>query len=128
MLEFALILPVLIVLCIGCVEIGRVLHAYAAVETAVRGGARFLAQVPNPSCNPACSWGALHAIALTRNQITANTGVRETAIRISPMSDGLTNTVVLEAEVDIDSIFSSGFARVSVWTVKVSRQEQKIAG
>ena len=128
MLEFALILPVLIVLCIGCVEIGRVLYAYAAVESAARGGARFLAQVPDPSCNPSCSWGALHAMALTRDQIAANTGVRETAIRISPSSDGLTSTVVLEVEVDVDSIFSGGFGRLNVWTVKISRQEQKIAG
>ena len=128
LLEFALILPVLIVLSIGCVEIGRVLYAYAAIESAVRGGARFLAQVPNPGCNPTCSWGALHAMALTRDQIAANTGVRGTAIRLSPASDALSNTVVLEADVDIDSIFSGGFGRVKVWTIRIARQEQKIAG
>ena len=128
LLEFALILPVLLVLCIGCVEIGRVLYAYSAVESAVRGGARFLAQVPNPGCVPTCSWGALHAVALTRDQIAANTGIRETAIRITPFFNSQTNTVMLEAEVDVDSIFSGGFGRVSVWTVKVTKQEQKIAG
>lgn len=127
MLEFALILPVIILLGIGCVEIGRVLYAYAAIESAVRGGARYLAQVPNPNCNPVCSWGAQHAMAMTRAQIVANTGVRDTAIRISPTQDVVSNTVMLDAEVDIDSVFSGSFGRLSVWTVKISRQEQKIA-
>ena len=126
LLEFAIILPVLITLCFGCVEIGRVLFAYAAVESAVRGGVRYLAQVPNPRCVPTCSWGASRAVDMTRDQIALNTGIRGTSIRVSPTTDG--RIVALDAEVDVALIFSGGVGRFKIWTVRVSRQEQKIEG
>ena len=128
LLEFAIILPVFIALCFGCVEIGRVLSVYSAVETAVRGGVRYLAQVPNPSCVPTCSWGASRAVDMTRDQIGFNTGVVGTSIRVSPMTDGRSGMVALDAEVDVPLMFSGGLWRFKVWTVRVSRQELKIEG
>ena len=128
LLEFAIILPVLITLCFGSVEIGRVLFAYAAVESAVRGGVRYLAQVPNPSCVPTCSWGASRAVEMTRDQIALNTGIQGTSIRVSPTTDGRSGIVALDAEVDVALIFSGGGGWFKVWTVRVSRKEQKIEG
>ncbi len=128
LLEFVIILPVLITLCFGCVEIGRVLFVYAAVESAVRGGVRYLAQVPNPSCVPTCSWGASRAVDMTRGQIALNTGIQDTSIRVSPTNDGRTGFVALDAEVDVALIFSGGVGGGKIWTIRVSRQEQKIEG
>ena len=128
LLEFAIILPILITLCFGSVEIGRVLFAYAAVESAVRGGVRYLAQVPSPSCVPTCSWGASRAVDMTRHQIAFNTGILATSIRVRPTTDDLSGIVALDAEVDVALMFSGGIGRFKVWTVRVSRQEQKIEG
>ncbi|GAC1425118.1 MAG: hypothetical protein NVSMB6_25820 [Burkholderiaceae bacterium] len=128
LLEFAIVLPILITLCFGCVELGRVLFAYAAVESAVRGGVRYLAQVPNPGCVPTCSWGASRAVDMTRDQIAFNTGILGRSIRVSPTTDDRTGMVALDAEVDVPLMFSGGLGRFKVWTVRVSRQEQKIEG
>lgn len=45
-METALVLPVLLILLLGLVELGRALHAYHALEKAVRGAARYVARVP----------------------------------------------------------------------------------
>lgn len=128
LLEFAVIFPILMALSIGCVEVGRLLFTYSVVENSLRGGARYLAQVPDASCTPTCSWGAMRAIELTRTQIVSNTGIRSTAVRVWPQPGATSDTIVLEAEVDVDLIFSSLFKPIAFWTVKVSRREQKIAG
>lgn len=128
LLEFAIVLPVLLALCFGCFEVGRVLLTYAAVDNALRGGTRFLAQVSDASCQPACSWGALRAMELVREQIITNAGVREAAVRVDLAADVPAGTVAIAAEVDVDLVFSRWLRRSEVWTVKLSRQEQKIAG
>lgn len=128
MLEFALVLPVLLALCGACVELGRALFAYSVVETALRGGTRFLAQASDPGCTPICSWGAAHAIAMTRDQIIANTGISGIAVRVFTPPDPPAGTVVLRAEVDVDFRLFAAFGRIDLWTIVLSRQEQKIAG
>ena len=128
MLEFALVLPVLLILCAGCVELGRALFAYSVVETALRGGTRYLAQVPTPACRPDCSWGAERAIAMTRSQIEANTGIAPELVRVWAPNDAAAGTVLLRAQVVITLKVLGGFGHVGVWTVDVSRQEQRIAG
>lgn len=128
LLEFALVLPILMTLCFGCVEIGRVLFTYSVAETAVASGARFLAQVPDPTCVPTCSWGAARAIELTREQIVSNTGIRSSSVRVTPRPDDSSGVIVLDAEVDISIIFPAFLGQIDFWTVRVSRQEQKIAG
>ncbi len=51
-LEFVLVLPILLALVGGAFELGRILLVDAALEAGVRGGARYLARVADPSCNP----------------------------------------------------------------------------
>ncbi len=51
-LEFVLVLPIMLALLGGAFELGRILLVDAALEAGVRGGARYLARVPDPSCNP----------------------------------------------------------------------------
>ena len=49
--EFALLLPLLMILLFGGIEIGRVLHDYHVVNEAVRDAARYLSRVPL-TCGP----------------------------------------------------------------------------
>ena len=55
--EFALLLPLLMILLFGGIEIGRVLHDYHVVNEAVRDAARYLSRVP-ATC-PSAAGGAL---------------------------------------------------------------------
>jgi Flp pilus assembly protein TadG len=52
--EFALLLPLMMILLFGGIEIGRVLHDYHVVNEAVRDAARYLSRVPTT-----CPGGAL---------------------------------------------------------------------
>ena len=48
--EFALILPVLALLCFGAIELGRALHDYHVVNATVRDAARYLSRAPGAFC------------------------------------------------------------------------------
>ena len=126
-LEFAIILPILVALVAGSVEIGRALSTYLAVERAVQAGARYLAQVPDPTCEPSCSPGAVHAIDMTRRQILANTGLDEGAIRLGPVPDAPAGTVAMRAEVAMPLPLLGSFGLPKRWTITLSHQEPQIA-
>ena len=126
-LEFAIVLPVLIALCAGCVELGRTLFVYSVAENAVRGGARFLAQVPDPTCAPTCSWGAARAIAMTVDQIVGNTGLPVSAVTVEPAPEPAPGTVVLQAEIEVRFILFAMAGRAASWTLRISHRERTIA-
>ncbi|MFD0934180.1 TadE/TadG family type IV pilus assembly protein, partial [Methylobacterium trifolii] len=56
-LEFALVLPILLLLVGACFEIGRALLIYQSMTEAVRSGARTLARLPDPTCRDGCAPG-----------------------------------------------------------------------
>lgn len=127
-LEFAIVLPILVALVAGSVEIGRALFTYLAIERAVQAGARYLAQVPDPTCEPSCSPGAAHAVAMTRGQILANTGLDAAAIRIGPVPTAPAGTVAMGAEVAMPLPLLSSFGLPNRWTITLSHQEPQVAG
>jgi len=49
LVEFALILPVLVLIVMGIVDLGRIFHTYEALANAAREGARYCALNPNAS-------------------------------------------------------------------------------
>jgi len=127
-LEFAILLPVLVALGAGCVEFGRALFIRSAIEHAVRGGARLLAQVSDPTCAPICSRGATDAIALARDEILANTRLGPDAVNVRPVSGARPGTVVLRAEVKVGLSLLPFLGLEPALTLTVSHQEQRIEG
>ncbi|HKV35792.1 MAG TPA: TadE family protein [Pyrinomonadaceae bacterium] len=55
MIEFALILPALILLFAGTVELGRLFYQYTTLAKATRAGARYLSTVPNVAASTAAA-------------------------------------------------------------------------
>ena len=98
-LEFALVLPLLLALLAGGFELSRALLVQSALTEAVRGGARYLARVPDPTCRSVCSAGAVHAIALATDQIVDNTRLARSQVRVYPVPDPPLGTVMMMAEV-----------------------------
>jgi len=70
--EFAIMLPLLLILLFGGIEIGRVLHDYHTVVKSVRDAGRFAARFP-VSCG-----GSLEATRLQQTQYLALTGSTQT--------------------------------------------------
>ena len=125
-IEFALLLPILILLVFGCFELGRALLVRQAMEGAVRAGARSLARVPDPSCRPGCSLGAARAVRLTVDQILANTGLPPGAVSAEPAADAPYGTVVMEASVAFDVSFLDTATFRKRWDLNVRHQEQRV--
>ena len=98
-LEFAIALPILLVLVAGCFEFGRTLLVRQTMVEAVRGGARYLARVPDPSCHVGCSAGALRAIAMTRDQIASNSRLPPGSVDVTSQWTASTGTVQITAAV-----------------------------
>ncbi|MCB1672800.1 MAG: TadE/TadG family type IV pilus assembly protein [Gammaproteobacteria bacterium] len=68
LLEFAVLLPLLVILLFGLVEFGRALLQENTLTKAVTTGARYLARMPNlmtppPHCDPGTGWAAAVAQA-----------------------------------------------------------------
>ncbi|AMJ62711.1 TadE/TadG family type IV pilus assembly protein [Bosea sp. PAMC 26642] len=125
-MEFALLLPVLVVLCAGGVELGRALFIHAAIETAVRGGARLLALVPDPTCSPTCSWGAMDAIAVARDEIMSNTKLPGSAVTVMPVRTLVSGTVALRADVKVNFDLLAILGIEPSLTLSATHQEQAI--
>ncbi|KQP53664.1 hypothetical protein ASF39_19855 [Methylobacterium sp. Leaf108] len=125
-LEFALVLPILVVLVFGCFELGRALLVRQAMEGAVRAGARSLARVPDPNCRPGCSLGAQRSVRLTRDQILAETSLPASAISVAPVADPPEGTVVMEATVAFDVTLLNASTFRTRWDLTVRHQEQRI--
>jgi len=125
-LEFAVALPILVALFFGCFELGRALLVRQAMEGAVRGGARYLARVPDPTCAPACSPGAAHAVRMTTDRILENTGLASAAVSVAP-DPAPPGTVAMSAAVAFRVDFLSRGTLGSTWTLTARHQEQRVA-
>lgn len=126
-IEFALILPLLLILIGGCFELGRAMLVYQSMIEALRGGARYLAQVPDPSCRPACALGAARAIEMTRRGILANARLSPQNVRVSPRADPPLGTVIMEAEVVLAADLLALLRLDRVLRLRASHQEARIA-
>ncbi|WP_375461855.1 TadE/TadG family type IV pilus assembly protein [uncultured Enterovirga sp.] len=126
-LEFALVLPILLALVAGSFELGRALLVRHAMANAVRGGARYLARVPDPTCRAECSLGAARAVSETRDQIVGATGLAPAAIRITPTFDPGAGIVTMRADVPFrfELLRTVGFG--PGLTLVASHQEPRIA-
>ena len=116
--EFALLLPLLMILLFGGIEIGRVLHDYHVVNEAVRDAARYLSRVP-ATC-PSAAGGALadgpdySAVDhLTRAKALAMTG------NVDPNAPKLlgywTDTSTVTVSVDCIDNSTGVFSKLKVW-------------
>jgi Flp pilus assembly protein TadG len=118
-------MPLLLALLAGGFELGRALLVQAAITEAVRGGARYLARVPDPTCRPACSPGAAHAIALATDQILDNTRLSRSLISVT-LPAAPTGTVLMRAEVRLDVDLLSWIGINRVMQLSAIHQEARI--
>ena len=125
-LEFTVALPILVALFFGCFELGRALLVRQAMEGAVRGGARYLARVPDPTCAPACSPGAAHAVRMTTDRIVENTGLASAAVSVAP-DPAPPGTVAMSAAVAFRVDFLAPGTLGTTWTLTARHQEQRVA-
>lgn len=125
-LEFAIILPILVAIAAGGVELGRALFIRSTVECALRGGARLLAQTADPTCTPVCSGNANKAIMLAHDEIIANAGLGPDAVTVRSVPGVAHGTVILSAEVKFVSSLLPLFGRDPAFTLSVRHQEQII--
>ncbi len=126
LIEFALVLPILVLLVFGCFEIGRALLVRQALDGAVRAGARSLARVPDPACRPGCPVGAARAVAITLDQILANTRLPRDVVTVTPRADLTERTVTMEARVAFDVAFLDPAVFGRRWTLSARHQEHYV--
>lgn len=125
-LEFALLLPLLLVLVFGGFEIGRALLIRQAAEAALRGGARFLARVPDPACRPSCPPGTERAVALARGQILANTGLGPDVVEVEPEPEPPPGTVLLRARIRVPLALPGALGGRTAWRFDLGHQESRV--
>lgn len=125
-IEFALILPLLLVLIGGCFEFGRAMLVYQSMTEALRGGARYLARVPDPTCRPACAFGAMRAVEMTRRGILENARLPPRSVRVAPRGDPPLGTVVMEAEIVLATDLLALLRLDRVLTLRAAHQEARI--
>ena len=139
MLEFALVLPLFILLMMGLFDIGRAILYFSTLNTAVREGTRLA--IVQPDCdymsNPGnCSGGYLETYPLNCNNATstANTKICDTIVNkfftigSLPLSTILINHTVSstddpEINISIDYLFkpiTPGIALMSNLTLHVN--------
>jgi hypothetical protein len=126
-LEFALVLPVLLIVFAGIVELGRALSAYGALERGARAGARALARAPDPSCDPGCSPGAARAVEFARRAIAAETGLPPAAVRVRPDPAPPAGAVVMRAELDLPTVFGGAPGLPQSWRLSAAPEEPRLA-
>lgn len=126
-LEFAIALPILLMLVAGAYEIGRAALVYLAMQSAVQGGARALARLPDPDCRPTCSAAAKRTIEAATDEIAGRTGIAASAIRVAPSPASPPGTIVLAASVQIGAAIFGGIGLPAGWTLTVSHQEPRLA-
>ncbi len=126
-LEFAVALPILLLLVAGAFEIGRAALVYLVMQSAVQGGARALARLPDPDCRPACSAAASRAIETAAEEIAGRTGLPASSIRVAPSPASPAGTVVLAANVEVGAAIFGGVGLPAGWTLSVSHQEPRLA-
>ncbi|MFC8597920.1 TadE/TadG family type IV pilus assembly protein [Isoptericola sp. NPDC057191] len=68
--EFALVVPLLLVLVLGIVELGRLYHVQAMLDGAAREGVRAMALKNDPAAARAATRAAASPVALTDGQIS----------------------------------------------------------
>ena len=127
-LEFAIALPILFALLAGAFELGRALLIRQIMVEAVRGGARYLARVPDPTCRITCSPDAARAADLTLDQILQNTGLPRASVTVSPQVDVGSETVSMRADLRLNVDLLRMFGLGPVLNLEVEHQERRIAG
>ena len=125
-LEFLLVLPILLALLAGAFELGRALLVREAMIEAVRGGARYLARVPDPRCDDLCTPGAAHARAITRAMIAENTGLAPATIVVVSHGDPDSPTVTMLARLSLDNDMLRFVGLGPVLTLEAAQQEQRV--
>lgn len=125
-LEFALVLPILFALLGGAFEIGRALLVRHVMIEAVRGGARSLARVPDPSCEVTCAPGVVRAVAQTRDQIAENAGLPAAALDVSPRWDAGSGTVAMEADARLDVDLLRAIGLGPILTLRATHREPRL--
>ena len=124
-IEFVLVLPILLMLIAGCFELGRAILIHHAMTEAVRGGTRYLARVPDPTCRPVCAAGAERALAMTRAMIAENTRLAPGGIQVELVANPDPGTVAITAEVSLgaEMLAFLGLPRVVIlWTTHRERR------
>lgn len=79
LVEFALVVPILLILVLGVIDFGRAWHAYQVITDAAREGARLAVVARTPSATPTTVEGAVRD-ALTRRNLPS--GSRTTAVTV----------------------------------------------
>lgn len=90
--EFALVLPLLVVLAFGAIEMGRMLWQHEIITKGVRDGARYLTRVP-VSCTAPGPGGTFSATAEQTAINLVKTGTTSAANPILPAYDSATFTI-----------------------------------
>lgn len=75
--EFSLVLPLLLTVVFGSIEVGRLLHDFHVIDKSVRDGTRFLSRVP-VTCNGAGAGSFTNAADLTTAKNLTLTGTVDT--------------------------------------------------
>ena len=81
LVEFALLLPWLILIVLACIDFGRFAYLYIAVTNAARAGAEFAVMRPgSPASQPAWQAGVLAAV---QDEMANNQGYSSTDLAVS---------------------------------------------
>lgn len=125
-LEFALALPILFALLGGTFELGRALLVREIMIEAVRGGARYLARVPDPTCQALCTAGAERAVGMTLDQIVENSGLPRARVNVSSSGDPGSDTVAMKADLRLDVELLRIFGLGTMMKLEAVHEERRI--
>ena len=122
-LEFALVLPLLVALVAGTVEIGRALLVQRQMSEATRAGARALARAADPACNPACSAEASRIVAGTVERIARATGLPARQIAVTVIDGDSAGFVGLRSDLQLGTGF---FGLDRLLTLRIARYDARL--
>ncbi len=82
MVELALMLPVLAVVLIGILDLGRIYYAYITVVNVARAGARYAAAHPPSSCAPDLDVAGMTAIKDRARKEAESSGINSAQLTV----------------------------------------------
>lgn len=101
--EFALILPILLVLIISAIELGRLFYTKIVITNAAREGAYYLT-------THASDVGAASNTQLAAETEAANSGISEITVVITPETGWQTgDKIVVKVDTTVDNLLVIGF-------------------
>jgi hypothetical protein len=143
LLEATIVFPVVLVLMVGVIDMGRAVQDYHTADKSMRSAARYLARVPAPAtCDDGWGWERAQNLAMygttnpdeeggeivARPLILGWTDKNTLTLERDPACPGEPTTVAISADVPIPTPFITAIGMSGTVNVRVRHEERHVGG